>query len=116
MTHVAVMGTGSAGMKHLAALKRLKGVHPIAVPQRNERLRQLEDMGYKFGLDAQILLMVAFHFADHALAELHKTGDYTGISQQEYVNRRQEIEDLIGLEEYYRIEEETVEKKAWGKR
>lgn len=95
-------------------------IYVISRGNRDERPlynnRQLEDMGYKIGLDAQILLMVAFHFADHALAELQETGDYTGISKQEYVNRRQEIEDLIGLEEYYRIEEETVEKKVWGKR
>lgn len=78
--------------------------------------QQLADMGYKIGLDAQILLMVAFHFADLALAELGEKGAYTGITKDEYVNRRQEIEDLIGLEEYYKIEEETVENKKWGKR
>lgn len=56
VTHVAVMGTGSAGMKHLAALKRLEGVQPIAVPRRKERLSQLEDMGYHTAedLDAAI--------------------------------------------------------------
>ena len=77
--------------------------------------QQLEDMGYKIGLDAQILLMVAFHFADRALAELSDKGEYTGITTEQYVSRRQEIEDLIGLEEYYKIEEETVENKKWGK-
>ncbi len=45
-----------------------------------------------------------------ALLELKKTGDYTGISQEDYIIARKGVEDLIGLEDYYRIERETVEK------
>jgi 2-methylisocitrate lyase-like PEP mutase family enzyme len=77
--------------------------------------QQLADMGYKIGLDAQILLMTAFHFSDIALAELAQKGEYTGITWEDCVARRQEIEDLIGLEAYYEIEEQTVEKMNWGK-
>ena len=77
--------------------------------------QQLADMGYKIGLDAQILLMAAFHFSDIALAELAQKGEYTGITWEDCVARRQEIEDLIGLEAYYEIEEQTVEKMNWGK-
>jgi hypothetical protein len=32
------------------------------------------------------------------------------------VDARQQIEDLVGLEQFYVIEEETVEKTRWGKR
>jgi hypothetical protein len=44
-----------------------------------------------------------------ALAELVATGNYTGITDEAFVGVRQEIEDLIGLDAYYRIEAETVE-------
>ena len=70
---------------------------------------QLIDMGYKMCIDAQILLMVAFHYCDRALKELKQTSDYQGISNEDYVTRRKEIEDIIGLDEMYKIEEETVE-------
>ena len=72
--------------------------------------RQLEDMGYAGSIDAIFSVGVQFHFMRKALTELRKTGDYTGISTEDYILARKQIETLIGLEEYYRIEEETVEK------
>lgn len=72
--------------------------------------RQLEDMGYAGSIDAILSVGVQFHFMRKALLELRKTGDYTGISTDDYITARKQIETLIGLEEYYRIEEETVEK------
>jgi methylisocitrate lyase len=72
--------------------------------------RQLEDMGYAGCIDAILAIGVQFHFMRKALAELKKTGQYTGISEQEFVVARKQVEDLIGLEDYYRIEQETVEK------
>jgi 2-methylisocitrate lyase-like PEP mutase family enzyme len=71
--------------------------------------KQLEDMGYAGSIDAILSVGVQFHFMRKALLELKKTGDYTGISAKDYVTARKQIEDLIGLEEYYRIERETVE-------
>jgi len=44
---VAVIGTGSAGLKHLRALKQLSGVHPIAVPKRSTRVRELVREGQR---------------------------------------------------------------------
>lgn len=44
---VAVVGTGSAGMHHLRALRRLSGVEPIAVPLRPSRMVELEADGYQ---------------------------------------------------------------------
>jgi hypothetical protein len=32
------------------------------------------------------------------------------------VEARHEIETLVGLDEFYEIEEKTVEKKKWGQR
>jgi methylisocitrate lyase len=78
--------------------------------------RDLADMGYKAAIDALTYLLVSFHFAKKALAEINRTGTYTGMTAQENVAARQEIEDLVGLEQFYEIEEATVEEKKWGKR
>lgn len=45
-----------------------------------------------------------------ALQELKRTGDYTGMTEDEFVAARKEVEDMIGLEEYYDIERATVER------
>ncbi|MEX2642284.1 MAG: isocitrate lyase/phosphoenolpyruvate mutase family protein [Acetobacterales bacterium] len=78
--------------------------------------QQLEEMGYIGCIDAQVHIGVAFHFFQQALKEIRKTGDYSGMSQEDWVAARQAIEDLCGLDEYYEVEEQTVEKKSWGKR
>ena len=72
--------------------------------------QQLKDMGYAGCIDAIFSVGVQFHFMRKALAELRKTGDYTGMSEKEFVVARKQVEDLIGLDDYYRIESETVEK------
>jgi methylisocitrate lyase len=79
-------------------------------------LRQLEEMGYRIAIDAILTVGLGFHFLRKALLEIRKTGDYTGMTHEEFVRARQDLEDTIGLEEYYAIEEKTVEKKKWGKR
>jgi hypothetical protein len=61
-------------------------------------------------------LLVSFHFNKRALEELKATADFTGLSPQECVTARHDIETLVGLDEFYAIEEETVEDKKWGKR
>jgi hypothetical protein len=38
------------------------------------------------------------------------------MSDKAWITVRKEVEDLIGLEEYYRIERETVEKGRPGKK
>lgn len=76
---------------------------------------QLKDMGYAGCIDAILAVGVQFHFMRKALSELRKTGDYTGISEKEFVTARKQVEDLIGLEDYYRIERETVEKAFYKK-
>jgi hypothetical protein len=77
---------------------------------------QLTDMGYKIVLDALLYLLVSFHYNKRALEELKATGDFTGLSPPECITARQDIETFVGLDEFYEIEEETVEDKKWGER
>ena len=72
---------------------------------------QLRDMGYAGCIDAILAVGVHHHFLREALAELKQTGDYTGMSEVQFVAVRKQVEDLIGLEDYYRIERATVERK-----
>lgn len=78
--------------------------------------RQLEDMGYAGCIDAIIQVCVQYHFMTRALRELKATGDYTGMTEAQCVAARKGVEDLIGLEDYYKIERATVEKAYAGKR
>jgi len=72
-------------------------------------LGDLKAMGYRGCIDAQILLGTAYHFMKRAMEEIVATGGYSGISDSDFTTLRKEIEDLIGLDAYYRIEAETVE-------
>jgi hypothetical protein len=45
-----------------------------------------------------------------ALSEMQRTGAYTGIGDNQFTALRKEIEDLIGLDDHYQVEAETVEK------
>ena len=78
--------------------------------------RELEDMGYVGNIDAQIHIGIAFHYLHKAFKEIKRSGDYSALTNDEWVETRQKIEDLCGLEDYYVIEEQTVERKKWGKR
>jgi methylisocitrate lyase len=98
------------------AAPRMTAIPLIWVQSRGNRdgrpilpLGDLKAMGYRGCIDAQILLGTAFHFMKRALAELVETGSYSGIGDADFTALRQEIEDLIGLDLYYRIEAETVE-------
>ena len=71
--------------------------------------QDLQQMGYVGCIEAQVVLCTAFHFLKQALTELRTTGNYKGMSEAEYVASRQEVEDLINLDEYYAIEAQTVE-------
>ena len=55
------------------------------------------------------MLLPAFVAQQKMLKELRATGGFTQLTEAEMVRARQEGEDLIRLEEYYAIEEETVE-------
>ena len=72
---------------------------------------QLADMGYKAAIDALTYLLVSYHFAKLAHAEIRRTGGYSGLTHEQCVKARHDIETLVGLDEFYEIEEKTVEKK-----
>ena len=77
---------------------------------------QLAEMGYKACIDALLYLLVSFHYAKRALTELKEKGEYSGLTAEECVTARHDIETLVGLDQFYEIEEQTVEEKRWGKR
>ena len=108
---------------HAEAVKtpKLAKVPMIYVQSRGNRDRrplysneQLKDMGYAGCIDAIFSVGIQFHFMKKALEELKRTGDYTGMTQDEWIAARKAVEDTIGLEDAYRIERETVE-KIYGK-
>jgi methylisocitrate lyase len=72
--------------------------------------KQLRDMGYAGCIDATLSICLVYHHMREAMIERKKTGHYKGMTEQEFVATRKGVEDIIGLEEYYRIEEETVKK------
>jgi 2-methylisocitrate lyase-like PEP mutase family enzyme len=76
--------------------------------------KQLKEMGYAGCIDAIFGVGIHFHFMKKAMEELKRTGDYTGMTQEEWVTARKGVEDIIGLDDYYRIEQDTVE-KMYGK-
>ena len=53
---IAVMGTGSIGMRHLKILGQLEQAHPVAIPARPERIRQLEADGISCAQDWAVVL------------------------------------------------------------
>jgi methylisocitrate lyase len=78
--------------------------------------RQLADMGYKAAIDALTYLLASFHYAKLAYTEIRRSSGYTGMTAKQCTAARHEIETLVGLDEFYKIEEQTVEEKKWGKR
>ena len=102
-------------MKKAPKQARIPLVYVISRGNRDGRplptAPQLADMGYKAAIDAMTYLLASFHFAKRAYQEIKRTGDYTGLSPKQCVAARHEIETLVGLDEFYAIEEETVEKK-----
>lgn len=74
-------------------------------------IRELEDMGYKMANDAISAITVVFQSVKELFVRLRETGQ-TGMDQEVFRKVRKDIEDTIGLEEYYRIEEKTVEGRS----
>lgn len=102
-------------MKKAPQQARIPLVYVISRGNRDGRplptATQLADMGYKAAIDALTYLLVSFHFAKLAHREIRRTGGYTGLTGEQCVAARREIETLVGLDEFYAIEEQTVEKK-----
>jgi len=73
--------------------------------------KDLQEMGYVACIEAQVVICSNFHYQKNLLTELRETGEFKGISQADWVASRQEIEDLIDLNEHYAIEQATVESR-----
>src|SRR5689334_14303086 len=100
-----------AEMKKAPKQARIPLVYVVSRGNRDGRPlptnRQLADMGYKAAIDALTYLLASFHFAKRAYQEIKRTGDYTGLSREQCVEARHEIETLVGLEQFYEVEEQT---------
>ena len=70
---------------------------------------ELEAMGYKMDADAISVIIATYQAVSGLLRRLKETG-VTGLDPAEAIATRKAIEDTIDLEEYYRIEEQTVER------
>ena len=73
--------------------------------------RDLEGMGYVAAIEAQLLMLAAFETQKSTLAELRRTGGFTGFSNADCIRIRKDIEDTIGLDAHYEIERQTVERR-----
>jgi len=49
--HVAVVGSGSIGMRHVKVLRQIEGLGPIAIPKRAHRLGELSEQGIQVARD-----------------------------------------------------------------
>jgi methylisocitrate lyase len=72
-------------------------------------VQEFGDMGWKMVVEAITAPLVAFQALKRTYGQLAREGRTT-LDQAEMQAVRKEIEDLIGLEEYYAIEAETVER------
>jgi 2-methylisocitrate lyase-like PEP mutase family enzyme len=76
-------------------------------------VKQFEDMGYKLGTYPRSLLCPVTQEMKRVITNLLTKGE-TGLPEDKMFLWRQEVEDLIGLDEYYKIESTTVEHGSIG--
>jgi methylisocitrate lyase len=72
-------------------------------------VQEFEEIGYKLSTYPTALLCPVTQELKRVITNLRTTGS-TGHDNEKMILWRKEVEDLIGLEEYYRIESETVER------
>ena len=72
--------------------------------------QELERLGYKINYDAISVTIASFQATSALLRSLKETG-LTGLDPTEAIAARKGIEDTIGLEEHYAVEEQTVERQ-----
>ena len=78
------------------------------LPRPTFTTQQYQDMGYKLASYPTALLCPATQEMKRIIHNVVTTGE-TGLPHEKMVVWRKEVEDLIGLEEAYKIEAETVE-------
>jgi methylisocitrate lyase len=71
--------------------------------------QELERLGYKMDYDAISVTIASFQATSALLRTLKETGR-TGLDPDAAIAGRKGIEDTIGLEEHYAVEEQTVER------
>ena len=98
------------------APKDLPGVPLVYVVSSGNRLDrgvfttgELGDWGWKIASDAISTINVTSRALREVLTTMRETGG-NGLDQQEMIGVRKALEDTIGLEEYYALERETVER------
>lgn len=74
-------------------------------------VEELTDLGYKIISFATVGILAYYRGVFDSLKYLAEHG-VVKESMEEHIRSRKELEDLIGLEELYRIEERTTEKKS----
>src|SRR4029078_9255611 len=72
-------------------------------------VQEFEEIGYKLSTYPTALLCPVTQTLKRVITSLRTKG-VSGNDPEEMILWRKEVEDLIGLEEYYRIESETVER------
>ena len=72
-------------------------------------VKELEDIGYKLVAYSATLICAVTQELKRVLTSLKSRG-ISGLPTDEMILWRKEVEDLIGLEEYYKIESETAER------
>jgi methylisocitrate lyase len=99
----------------IQATKEIKGLLAYTNSEGNKLRRPLfsvqefQDIGYKLSTYPTALLCPVTQTLKRVIKNLVTEG-VSGNDPEEMIPWRKEVEDLIGLEEYYRIESETVEK------
>jgi methylisocitrate lyase len=71
--------------------------------------QELDRLGYKICYDAISVTIASFQAVSTMLRTLKETG-LTGLDPAQAIAGRKAIEDTIGLEEHYKVEEQTVER------
>ena len=71
--------------------------------------QEYQDLGYKLATYPTALLCPVTQELKRVITNFRTRGE-SGLDNEKMILWRKEVEDLIGLEEYYRIEEETVER------
>ena len=71
--------------------------------------QEFEDMGYKLSTYPTALLCPVTQELKRVITNLTTKGE-SGLPQDKMIIWRKEVEDLIGMEEYYKIESDTVER------
>ena len=78
------------------------------LPRPTFTVKEFQDMGYKLITYPSALICAVTQELKRVLTNI-KTKGASGFSREKMVVWRKEVEDLIGLEEYYKIEVDTVE-------